>query len=165
MGGHFRMATCNCGKVELEARGTPIAATVCHCSGCRQAGHIIESLPDAPRILDDEEGTAFVLYRKDRVTCVRGSEMLAEHRLSETTPTRRIVATCCNSFIFLDFTKGHWISVVRERLKAVPAEAETPQQPRQSTFFVARLILAWIGMGLRTPTIDFVKRKIDNACR
>lgn len=93
-----RKAMCNCGKVELEARGTPIVATVCHCSGCKEAGRILESLRDAPRILDARDGTPFVLYRKDRVDCIKGCELLREHRLNASTPTRRVVATCCNSF-------------------------------------------------------------------
>jgi len=42
-------------------------------------------------------GTDYVLYRKDRVQCVTGQEYLEEHRLKPDSPTRRVIATCCNS--------------------------------------------------------------------
>ena len=31
-------------------------------------------------------------------------------------PTRRMFARCCNTAMFLDFTKGHWLSLYRGRL-------------------------------------------------
>ena len=155
-------AVCKCGKVELEARGTPIVATVCHCSGCKEAGRILQSLPEAPRVLDADDGTSFVLYRKDRVDCVKGCEFLREHRLSDTTPTRRVIATCCNSFMFLDFTKGHWITIVRDRLGDGHATVAGPEQKRQSAFFFVRLMIAWARMGFRTPKIDYVHGEVGN---
>jgi hypothetical protein len=155
--------TCNCGKVELEARGTPIVATVCHCSGCKEAGRTLERLPDAPRILDARNGTPFVLYRKDRVDCINGCELLRYHKLSASTPTRRVIATCCNSFMFLDFTRGHWTTLVRDRIGDGQADTDAPEQQRQSAFFFARLMMAWAKMGFRTPTIDYVQGELDNA--
>lgn len=157
-----RAVACACGKVKLRARGTPIAATVCHCSGCREAGHILQGLPNAPRILDANEGTSFVLYRKDRVDCVQGCELLREHRLSSSTPTRRVVAICCNSFMFLDFTKGHWITLFRDRIDDGRPHAGAPELKRQSAFFFVKLMLSWVGMGFRTPTIDYVLGELDN---
>lgn len=159
----LRKSVCRCGKVALAAYGAPIVTTVCHCSGCREAGRILEGLPHASHILDDQEGTPFVLFRKDRVDCISGSELLAEHRLNGSTPTRRVVATCCNSYMFLDFTKGHWITLVRDRLEDASSHRGSTEQKRQAPLFFARLLLAWVAIGFRTPSIDYIKRKIENA--
>lgn len=156
------MARCTCGKVALETTGAPITSTICHCSGCQEAGHILEQLPHAPPVLDSEEGTALTLFRKDRVRCVKGSENLREHRLKESSPTRRVVAVCCNSFMFLDFTKGHWVSVASIRLEANAETGDAPIQGRQSAMFILRLMIAWAQMGFRTPTIDYVKGSLSN---
>ena len=51
------------------------------------------------------------MYRKDRVRCLKGAANLREHRLNGKTKARRVVATCCNTPIFLDFTDGHWIDL------------------------------------------------------
>ncbi len=50
-------------------------------------------------------GTGFVLVRSDRVRCVKGGDKLQEHRLKPDSPTRRVLATCCNSPMFLEFSK------------------------------------------------------------
>ena len=47
-----------------------------------------------------------------------GQEYLEEHRLKPDSPTRRVIATCCNSGMFLDFTKGHWLTMYRNRFPA-----------------------------------------------
>ena len=107
---------CACGGVEYEAVGTPITSAVCYCASCQQAGRGFEQLPAAPPVLEPDGGTAMVLYRKDRVRCVHGADLLKEYRLKPSSPTRRLVATCCNSAMLLDFTKGHWLSMYRHRL-------------------------------------------------
>ena len=54
--------------------------------------------------------------------CANGQDYLEERRLKPDSPTRRVVATCCNSAMFLDFTKGHWLSIFRNRfLEGAPA--------------------------------------------
>jgi hypothetical protein len=156
-------ATCNCGKVELEIRGTTIVTTVCHCSSCRTAGHILERLPNAPGFLDAEGGTSFALHRKDQVECIKGCNLLREHRLSASTATRRVAAICCNSFMFLDVTNGHWITVLRDRIENGHSPVTERERHRQSPFFFARLMIAWAKMGFRTPKIDFVKGTLENA--
>ena len=143
-------ATCSCGKVTIEARRARIVAMVCHCDSCRRAGQLLEALPDAPPILDGDGGTPFVLMRKDRVDCATGREHLREHRLSDTTPTRRVVATCCNTFMFLDVTKGHWVTMLRDRLDGGGGT------DRPMPLAVGALMLTWARMGFRTPRLDFV---------
>jgi hypothetical protein len=99
-------AICQCGKVKFETVGSPILTGACYCTSCQEAGRRFEQLASAPPVLDGGGGTSMVLYRKDRVHCVLGQEYLEEHRLMPDSATRRVVATCCNSAMFLDFTKG-----------------------------------------------------------
>jgi hypothetical protein len=108
-------ARCTCGCVVFEATGAPIVSAACYCNDCQTAGRQIEQLPSAPKVVDADGGTPYLLYRRDRVACVKGSERLQEHRLKPDSPTRRMVATCCNSAMLLDFTKGHWLTMVRAR--------------------------------------------------
>ncbi|MCG6856649.1 MAG: hypothetical protein LJE67_01125 [Salaquimonas sp.] len=88
--------------------------------------------------------------------CLQGAECLGEHRLKPDSPTRRVVATCCNTAMFADFTKGHWISIYRDRLNldGVPTD-------KRSVSFVLRLVGAWVAMAFRAPRIDYVKGRID----
>ena len=110
-----RTARCACGSVELETTGAPILGATCYCADCQEAGRQIEQLQNAPRVLDSNGGTDFLLYRKDRLKCIKGAELLLDHKLKEGSATRRVVARCCNSAMFLDFQKGHWFSVCRAR--------------------------------------------------
>lgn len=148
----FHLATCSCGQVRLRLDGPPIVASTCHCDSCKAAGRALEQLPGARPILDNTEGTAFVLFRKDRVSSEAGADLLADYRLTPESKTGRIVATCCNTAMFLDFPPGHWVSVYRGRLP----ERERGLDRRRG-WFVPRLVLTWIGMGFRTPAIAFAK--------
>jgi hypothetical protein len=167
-------ARCRCGKVQLETSGRPILTGTCYCTSCQEAGHRFEQLASAPPVLNSDGGTDYVLYRKDRVECAMGQAYLEEHRLRPDSPTRRVVAACCNSPIFLDFTKGHWLSIYRNRF---PAEApplemrvmtherragveladDLPNYPGNSGKLMLRLVSAWIAMGFRRPQISLGK--------
>jgi hypothetical protein len=168
-------ATCRCGKVELEARGRPILVACCYCASCQEAGRRFEQLASAPPILTPDGGTDYVLYRKDRVECVTGQEFLEEHRLKPDSPTRRVIATCCNSGMFLDFTKGHWLTMYRNRFPAdaPPVEVrvmtedrregvaladDLPNYDRHSGKSMLKLLAAWIAMGFRRPEVTLGKK-------
>ena len=102
--------TCTCGQAALEVHGKPIISVECLCADCQGAGAFLQSLPGAPSTLDQKGATRFVLYRKDRVRCEQGRDLLREHRLSKESTTRRVVAACCNTPMFLEFTSGHWLA-------------------------------------------------------
>lgn len=155
-------AHCRCGKVILELDASPIAKTVCHCATCRQAAHIFERLPGAESVIGEDGGVPYVLFRKDAIRCTAGQEYLREHRLKNSSPTRRIVATCCNTFMLLDFTKGHWISVCPAILDDQTIVERAPAQDRQSPMFMFKLLAAWAGMGFRLPKVQFVKGQLEN---
>jgi hypothetical protein len=173
-------ATCQCGKVKFETAGPPILTGACYCTDCQEAGRRFEQLAAAPPVLDPDSGTGVILYRKDRVQCVKGQEFLEERRLKPESPTRRVVAACCNSAMFLDFTKGHWLSMFRNRFAAgapplemrvmtkerragVELADDVPNYAGYSGKFMLKLIAAWIAMGFRRPEIPWGKmvRKVQ----
>ncbi len=120
------IAVCACGGVELEALGASIARVVCYCDHCQAAGRRIEALPGAAPVLDPDGGSDFLVFRQDRVRCVRGEDLLAPMKLSQGSPTSRHVATCCNSAMHLGFDDAkHWVDVYRKRVRgeAPPVQA------------------------------------------
>ena len=149
-------------------------SAACYCASCQEAGALIERLADAPSVLEADGGTSFVLHRKDRIRCIRGGVRLEDHRLSSTAPTRRVVATCCNSAMFLEFSKGHWLSLYRNRISgnAPPLEMrvmtrdrregvvlpdDLPNYATHSGKFMWKLLAAWAAMGFRAPAIQGVR--------
>lgn len=118
-------ARCACGKVVLEARGRPIASAVCYCDDCQEAGRQIEALPGAPPVLDPDAGTSLVMYRRDRLDCVEGADLLKPMKVRPDTPTNRHVAGCCNSVMYLGFDDSkHWVDVFRARIEGEPPPIE-----------------------------------------
>ena len=162
---------CACGQVQLEALRAPIISTECHCNSCRTAGVRLEAAHAARPVLEANGGTRFVLYRKDRIRLLRGAELLKEFRLTPKSPTRRVVASCCNTPVFLEFESGHWLSLysalwprgtqppldLRTMTSDLPDRAgladDVPSGKRQTALFYAKLLRAWIAMGFKSPKI------------
>ena len=160
---------CACGQLRLQVRGRPIISVECCCDSCRQAGARLERLEGAQPILGPHGTTRFELYRKDRVSFVSGEEQLREFRLSPGSGTRRVVAGCCNTPVFLDFKGGHWFSLygglwpkdvlpppeMRTMAADLPDASvlptDVPNHKHQSVEFFAKLLGAWIAMGFRSP--------------
>jgi hypothetical protein len=171
---------CQCGAVRLEATGKHIISVECYCDSCRKAGAHFESLPGAPTVLEPNGATRFVLQRKDRTHCVLGAEHLREHWLTPKATTRRVVASCCNTPMFLEFVRGHWLSLYGRRYPAdrlPPLEARTmtsdveglvlpddvPNGKTQTASFMFKLLGAWIGMGFRVPPVTFVQGALEGS--
>jgi len=112
-----RRMSCACGRVRCEAMGPPIVAVVCYCDDCQEGARRIEALADAPAFRDEDGGTSLLVYRDDRFRCSSGEELLVARRLEENSPTRRMVASCCNAALFLKFEPGFWISAYRARFE------------------------------------------------
>jgi hypothetical protein len=75
-------------------------------------------LPGAGLVCDPDGGTAYILYRKDRIGCSKGATLLKSYKIKEHSVTNRVVATCCNSAMFMNFDKGpFWVSAYRERFQ------------------------------------------------
>jgi hypothetical protein len=82
-----------------------------------------------------------------------------------------MVATCCNSAMFLDFAKGHWLTLYRARVPGpvrpvemrimtadrrpgvVPPD-DAPSYPAHSPKLMWKLLAAWASMGFRIPRVD-----------
>ncbi|AKU95298.1 hypothetical protein AKJ09_01962 [Labilithrix luteola] len=166
------LASCRCGQVALEATGAPIVSSVCYCASCQEGGRRLAESSSAPAVVGPDGGTEYVLFRKDRVRFIRGAERLEEQRLKPESPTRRVRATCCNSAMFLDMTKGHWLSFYRKRFsegappiemrvmtKERPAGVEltedVPSYAGHSGKFMWRLIGARFAMGFRPRSFTY----------
>jgi hypothetical protein len=124
------VASCKCGKTEWAASAKPIASVICYCDDCQAGAQQIEALTGAAHIARDDGGTPYVVLRRDRFQRISGTEPLVDLRLREGSPTKRVVASCCNTAIFLDFEKGHWVSVYRERIQTRPPEPTMAIQTR-----------------------------------
>ncbi|MCK0095216.1 hypothetical protein MWU60_06510 [Yoonia sp. F2084L] len=129
------------------------------------------TLPKAPRIVDEKGATPFVMHRKDRVRFLTGADQLREYRLSSDAGTRRVIASCCNTPVFMEMKGGHWLSLYGQLWPedALPklemrtmtgdlASAEglpndVPNLKQHSLSFYARLFGAWVKMGFRNPKI------------
>src|ERR1700722_12549248 len=105
------LAPCHCGKVALGIVGAPIPRGICYCVSCQEAGRRHRTAPNAESDLAEDGGTDYVLYRKDRIHCFRGGELLEERRLKPDSPTRGMCARCASTAMFVDFTKGEWLTV------------------------------------------------------
>lgn len=173
---------CTCGQAALEVSGEHIVSVECYCDSCRKAGAYLEALSGAPALLEPNGATRCVLHRKDRVRCVQGAEQLREYRLTPKAATRRVVATCCNTAMFMEFLSGHWLSLYgrrfpRESLPPVEMRTMTrdvqglvlpddvPNGKTQPFAFMVRLLGAWIRMGFRVPPISFVQGGLDDQTR
>lgn len=176
--GQVTTLTCRCGSVALTLTGPSIASVECLCNSCRTAGPLLASLPDASPVLDDKGATPFVMQRKDRMQIAKGRDLLANVRLSGDAKTRRVVATCCNTPLFLELPAGHWASVYGTLWPADTRPApqmrtmtgdladdstlpdDIPNLKSHSFGFFAKLLGAWVKMGFRNPKI-VVERDLD----
>jgi hypothetical protein len=127
------LAQCSCGAVALTLTGAPIVGLACYCDTCQEGSRRIESLPTAPSVRELDGGTAYIVYRKDRVAYTKGIELLKDYKLEQNPKTNRVVASCCNSAMLMRFDDArHWVPVYRARLGPNPP----PIQMRICTSFM-----------------------------
>jgi hypothetical protein len=163
--------SCSCGEVRLTVEAAPIASVECCCTSCREAGARLARLPGAVPVLSPLGATRFELHRKDRVRVLAGEDCLGEFRLTSGSKTRRVVATCCHTPVFLEFKGGHWLSLygtlwpegtlpplqMRTMTGDLPNSSvlpdDVPNARSQSLSFFVKLLGAWIAMGFRSPKV------------
>ena len=155
------IASCACGSVELDAIGTPIVVAVCYCDDCQAGANLIQALPKAAPVQDADGGTAFLLYRKDRLACTKGALYLKGLKIRNRSATNRVVASCCNSAMVLNFDDGKpWVSVYRARCEGAPRPQmrintrfrpgndplpkDTPSYRGFPLTFAAKIVGAWM---------------------
>lgn len=108
---------CHCGQVECRGKGEPFLSAVCYCDHCQEAARQIEADGNGPPVAEADGGTALCLIRDDRFSITRGEELLRPHRLDPASVTARMVASCCNSAMFLAFSDlRFWKSVMINRI-------------------------------------------------
>jgi hypothetical protein len=163
-------AVCQCGQTKIALTGAPILVATCYCQSCRTAGHQFEQELGAPQTVNAGGGVDYSSYRKDRVKIAQGAGNLREYRLKPDSPTRRVVARCCNSPMFVDFTPGHWLTIFRNRLPGPAPEsqmllmtkdrlegtklpADIPAYETRPPGFLFKLVASWAAMGFRRPKI------------
>jgi hypothetical protein len=160
------IARCACGQVVLSTRGAPIVSIACYCDDCQAGARTIEALPNAAPVKDPDGGTRYLVYRKDRLECSSGQEHLQKLKIRPDSVTNRVVATCCNSAMYLGFEDSkHWVDVYHFRIQGtVPpvelrictrykpvsdeASMDVPSYPGYPFKFLARLLGARIAMWL-----------------
>ena len=162
---------CACGQTRLEVTGSPILVSECLCNSCRAAAGRLATLPGARNTLTTYHATPSAEYRKDRIRILSGEENLKEFRLSPTAGTRRVVATCCNTPVFLEMKGAHWLSLYlhlwpeearpKAELRTMVGDladtsglpSDMPNLKTHTVAFYAKLLAAWIAMGFRNPKI------------
>jgi hypothetical protein len=160
---------CHCGNVHLEVSKMPIIVAECYCHSCRDAAERMAALPGASTVTGAFGSTHFVLYRKDRVRITRGEAWLRQFRLGPDAQTRRVIASCCNTPVLLEFKGGHWVSLygnlwhgqalpipdLRTQTADAPkgsiGDATVPEGPWETAKFYGKLLATWASMGFKTP--------------
>lgn len=116
-----------------------MTSVACYCRTCRAAALQIEAMPSGQSGMGPDGGTLSLLYRKDRVRCLRGRELLVEHRLRPGARITRIVSACCHCSITARLDR--WFPHVP--LRSFAAQA-APIVPRACLFTKHALDLAAI---------------------
>lgn len=109
-----RTVECSCGRVKFETVGEPILTAVCYCDDCQAGGKQLQEEAHAAAVLDEDGGSSYLTYRDDRFACVEGEALLLGFKLKDKAPTKRLVASCCNTGMYLKFAPGHWVSIYRK---------------------------------------------------
>jgi hypothetical protein len=159
---------CVCGQVAVAAIGAPIASVICYCDDCQEGARQIRSLPNAVSIVEPDGGTAYLAYRKDRVKYLKGASLLRHHKIRPNSATNRVIATCCNSAVLLNFDDGrHWVDLYRSRCagEVLPVQmrictkfrsggdaipSDVPQYSRYPMSLLVKLVLAKVAMLLHS---------------
>ncbi len=157
-------ASCACGSVEIALDAPPIAALSCCCDDCQAAAQTLEALPGAPAFREPCGGTPAVLFPKAALKITRGADKLKAYRLRDGARTKRMVATCCNAFLYIAFDRGpFWVDVLSARFdgEAPPARwriqtrylpepppDDLPNHPKYPQGLVWRIALAGVLAGL-----------------
>ncbi len=106
------VARCRCGAVEIGAWSEPILVAACYCDDCQAASARLAA-NGAPSASADG-GTEFMVFRRDRIACTRGAERLEAMKLTAATKTRRMIARCCATPMYVGFDdKRPWVSAFR----------------------------------------------------
>ena len=118
------VAHCRCGAVEIGAWGEPIVVTACYCDDCQAAAQQLAASATSASANADG-GTEFMVFRRDRIACTRGAENLQAMKLAAASKTRRMIAGCCKTPMYVGFEdKKPWVSAFRASFGADASPVE-----------------------------------------
>lgn len=154
-------AHCRCGAVEIGAWAEPIVVSACYCDDCQAAAERLAASANSALAASADSGTEFMLFRRDRIACARGADRLEAMRLTDATKTRRMIAGCCATPMYVAFDdKRPWVSAFRAsfgadappvemrictrfRRSEDTAEDGLPSHPGYPLALILRILAAW----------------------
>lgn len=157
----IHVAHCQCGAVEVGAWAEPIVVSTCYCDDCQAAAERVAASATSAPTPSTDGGTEFMVFRRDRIACMRGAENLQAMRLTVATKTRRMVADCCATPMYISFdNKRPWVSAYRAGFgaDAPPVEMRIctrfrrpehkvedglPEHPGYPAAMILRILAAW----------------------
>jgi hypothetical protein len=163
------IAQCRCGAVEVGAWSDPILVTACYCDDCQAASERLAASGNSAPLAGADGGTEFMVFRRDRIACVRGAENLEPMRLIATSKTRRMIARCCETPMYIAFDdKRPWVSALRAgfgagappvemrictrfRRPEHKAEDGVPEHPGYPAAMILRVVAVWPRMLFSRP--------------
>jgi len=95
---------CGCGQVKLALEGEPYFNLDCHCSACTPVSRYLDAKGGGQGISAIVEGTgvAKAFYMLDKVTFVKGKELVRGVKLGQTGGNVRAYASCCGTLLIGD---------------------------------------------------------------
>ena len=155
------VAHCQCGAVELSAWGRPITVNACYCDDCQAAARRLAASADSGRASRVNDGMEFMVFRRDRIACTRGANRLQAMRLTGSSKTRRMIASCCATPMYMAFDdKRPRVSAfrapfgadappvqmricTRSKRSTKKVEAGVPSHPGYPLAMMIRILAAW----------------------
>ena len=110
-----------------------------------------------------------MLFRRDRIACTQGADRLQAMRLTDVSKTRRMIAGCCATPMYVTFDdKRPWVSAFRAsfgpnappvqmrictrfRRSAERADDDVPSHRGYPPAMIVRILAAWPLMLLSRP--------------
>jgi hypothetical protein len=68
------VARCRCGGVEIGGWSNPLVVAACYCDDCQAASERLAASANGAPAARADGGTEFMVFRRDRIACVRGAE-------------------------------------------------------------------------------------------
>ncbi|WP_133648242.1 GFA family protein [Paraburkholderia flava] len=105
---------CQCGTVEISAWAQPMMVSTCYCDDCQAAGQRHAASGSSAPMSGADGGTEFMVFRRGSIACTRGADLLQPAKLTSHTKTRRMIASCCATPMYVAFDdKRPWVSAFR----------------------------------------------------
>jgi hypothetical protein len=163
------VAQCRCGAVEIGGWSNPLVVAACYCDDCQVASERLAASANGGPTAGADGGTEFMVFRRDLIACVRGAENLQAMRLTAATKTRRMVAGCCTTPMYVSFDdKRPCVSSYRAgfgadappvemrictrfRRPEYKAEDGLPEHPGYPAAMILRILAAWPRMLFSRP--------------